>query len=77
MQLVGLHHNVLLIQSAKGATSSALAVREQPKVPTPQWHANWELSAVISGHLGWVRSLAFDPSNEWFATGSVDRTIKV
>lgn len=32
---------------------------------------------MISGHLGWVRSLAFDPSNEWFATGSVDRTIKV
>jgi pleiotropic regulator 1 len=52
-------------------------VKQQPKVPTPNWHANWELSAVISGHLGWVRSIAFDPSNEWFATGSVDRTIKV
>lgn len=47
------------------------------KVPTPRWHAPWELSAVISGHLGWVRSIAFDPSNEWFATGSADRTIKV
>lgn len=32
---------------------------------------------VISGHLGWVRSVAFDPSNEWFCTGSADRTIKV
>lgn len=32
---------------------------------------------VISGHLGWVRSLAFDPSNNWFCTGSADRTIKV
>ena len=32
---------------------------------------------VISGHLGWVRSVAIDPSNEWFATGSGDRTIKV
>jgi pleiotropic regulator 1 len=32
---------------------------------------------VISGHLGWVRSIAFDPSNEWFCTGSADRTIKV
>lgn len=47
------------------------------KVPTPRWHAPWELSAVISGHLGWVRSIAFDPSNEWFATGSADRTIKI
>ena len=32
---------------------------------------------VISGHLGWVRCVAIDPSNEWFVTGSGDRTIKV
>ena len=32
---------------------------------------------VISGHLGWVRCVAVDPSNEWFTTGSNDRTIKV
>ena len=32
---------------------------------------------VISGHLGWVRCIAVDPSNDWFATGSGDRTIKV
>jgi pleiotropic regulator 1 len=25
----------------------------------------------------WVRCLAFDSSNEWFVTGSADRTIKV
>lgn len=47
------------------------------RVPVPQWHAPWELAAVISGHLGWVRSIAFDSSNEWFVTGSADRTIKV
>ena len=47
------------------------------KVPEPAWHAPWELSAVISGHLGWVRSIAFDASNEWFVTGSADRTIKI
>ncbi|KDD75439.1 hypothetical protein H632_c684p0, partial [Helicosporidium sp. ATCC 50920] len=28
-------------------------------------------------HLGWVRSVAFDPGNEWFCTGSGDRTIKI
>lgn len=47
------------------------------KVPEPLWHAPWELSAVIAGHIGWVRCIALDPSNEWFATGSADRTIKV
>jgi pleiotropic regulator 1 len=46
-------------------------------IPTPQWHAPWELSTVISSHLGWVRSIAFDPTNEMFATGSADRTIKI
>jgi len=32
---------------------------------------------VISGHLGWVRAIAVDPSNDWFATGAADRTIKI
>ena len=27
--------------------------------------------------MGWVRSVAFEPGNEWFCTGSADRTIKV
>jgi len=43
----------------------------------PEWHPPWKLMRVISGHLGWVRSVAVDSSNEWFATGSADRTIKV
>ncbi|KAJ2852966.1 pre-mRNA-splicing factor prp46 [Coemansia erecta] len=43
----------------------------------PQWHAPWKLMRVISGHIGWVRSLAVEPGNKWFASGSVDRTIKI
>ena len=31
---------------------------------------------MISGHTGWVRSIAIDPLNQFFATGSADRTIK-
>jgi pleiotropic regulator 1 len=46
-------------------------------IPRPQWHAPWQLSTVISSHLGWVRSIAFDPTNDMFATGSADRTIKI
>ena len=32
---------------------------------------------VISGHQGWVRCLSVDPSNNWFASGSNDRMIKI
>ena len=37
----------------------------------------WKLYRVISGHLGWVQCAAVDWSNEWFCTGSADRTIKI
>lgn len=43
----------------------------------PEWHAPWKLFRVISGHLGWVRSLAVEPDNQWFASGAGDRTIKI
>ena len=46
-------------------------------IPTPTWHAPWKLSTVLSSHLGWVRSIAMDPENKFFATGSADRTIKI
>ena len=45
--------------------------------PKPDWHAPWKLMRVISGHLGWVRSLAVEPDNKWFASGAGDRTIKI
>mmetsp|Transcript_60076 Transcript_60076/g.178133 ORF Transcript_60076/g.178133 Transcript_60076/m.178133 type:complete len:533 (-) Transcript_60076:93-1691(-) len=47
------------------------------KVPTPKWHAPWRLTTVLSSHLGWVRSVAFDPTNDMFATGGADRVIKI
>ncbi|XP_064393149.1 pleiotropic regulator 1-like [Halichondria panicea] len=54
-----------------------LVPRKAQQLIKPQWHPPWKLMRVISGHLGWVRSIALDPSNEWFATGSGDRTIKL
>jgi WD40 repeat protein len=51
--------------------------RRAPAMPKPKWHAPWKLYRVISGHLGWVRCVAVEPGNEWFATGSADRVIKV
>ena len=47
------------------------------KIPTPTWHAPWKLATVLSSHLGWVRSIAMDPTNDMFASGSADRTIKL
>jgi len=61
---------------ARGFTSMALAKRGL-NLEKPEWHAPWKLMRVISGHLGWVRSVAVEPSNEWFATGAADRTIKI
>ncbi|GAP90330.1 putative pre-mRNA splicing protein [Rosellinia necatrix] len=43
----------------------------------PEWHPPWKLMRVISGHLGWVRALAVEPNNQWFASGAGDRTIKI
>ncbi|CAP67982.1 uncharacterized protein PODANS_1_18510 [Podospora anserina S mat+] len=45
--------------------------------PRPDWHPPWKLQRVISGHLGWVRALAVEPNNKWFASGAGDRTIKI
>jgi len=61
----------------KNLPSSSL-VRKQTVVHVkPEWHAPWKLMRVISGHLGWVRSLAVEPENKWFASGAGDRTIKI
>jgi pleiotropic regulator 1 len=57
---------------------SSILVRKQTVVQVrPEWHAPWKLMRVISGHLGWVRSLAVEPENKWFASGAGDRTIKI
>ena len=60
-------------------SDSQLSIRHKVPVPVlqPEWHAPWKLMRVISGHLGWVRAVAVDPANQWFATGAGDRTIKI
>ncbi|KAL9608819.1 MAG: hypothetical protein Q9167_006354 [Letrouitia subvulpina] len=73
---------VLRTGNAKSASqgslpSSSLVRRGEIQQPKPEWHAPWKLMRVISGHLGWVRSLAVEPGNEWFASGAGDRTIKI
>ncbi|EJT98208.1 pre-mRNA-splicing factor PRP46 [Dacryopinax primogenitus] len=55
----------------------ALSLRKQQREVKPDYHPQWRLSRVISGHLGWVRSVAVEPGNKWFATGAGDRVIKI
>lgn len=58
-------------------SSTSLINRNLYVQDKPEWHAPWKLMRVISGHLGWVRSVCVEPDNQWFATGSTDRTIKI
>jgi len=59
------------------STSLMLQAKRASSMPKPKWHPPWKLHRVISGHLGWVKAVAFEPGNEWFATGGGDRLIKI
>ena len=63
-----------LAQTLSADSTRKIQIAQQAK---PEWHAPWKLMRVISGHLGWVRALAVEPNNQWFASGAGDRTIKI
>ncbi|XP_060102601.1 pleiotropic regulator 1 [Heteronotia binoei] len=67
----------MAMMEAGGNKNSTLMAKKAPTMPKPQWHPPWKLYRVISGHLGWVRCIAVEPGNQWFVTGSADRTIKI
>lgn len=72
--------SMAVVPATAGSASAgqqALVPRRAPSLPRPKWHAPWKLARVISGHLGWVRCVAVEPANYWFATGSNDRVIKI
>ncbi|KAJ1924033.1 pre-mRNA-splicing factor prp46 [Coemansia sp. S17] len=64
-------------QTTAAAAGQHLVRKRNYEPVKPEWHAPWRMMRVISGHIGWVRSLAVEPGNKWFASGSVDRTIKI
>jgi len=67
----------LVKSNAAEGGNQALILRNQHYTPKPKWHPPWKIMRVISGHMGWVRAVAVDPSNEWFCTGAADKTIKI
>ncbi|KAL3315524.1 hypothetical protein Ciccas_005847 [Cichlidogyrus casuarinus] len=64
-------------QLVKIGNQELVLPKKAPTMPKPTWHPPWKLFRVISGHSGWVRCCAFDPTNEFFATGAADRMIKI
>ncbi|XP_026677688.1 pleiotropic regulator 1 [Diaphorina citri] len=76
-ELVPSTENQLVPTTASNTQIIQQAKAKALPMPKPQWHAPWKLYRVISGHLGWVRCVAVEPGNEWFATGSADKIIKV
>ncbi|KAJ9120503.1 pre-mRNA-splicing factor prp46 [Naganishia onofrii] len=63
--------------AASSRLSQALMRKKEEREEKPDYHAPWKLKTVISGHMGWVRSVAVEPGNQWFATGAGDRVIKI
>ncbi|CAG7834542.1 unnamed protein product [Allacma fusca] len=63
--------------ATKAPTSIVSQAKKIATMPKPKWHPPWKLHRVLSGHLGWVRCVTVEPGNEWFATGSADRVIKI
>ncbi|XP_076165718.1 transport and golgi organization 4 [Ptiloglossa arizonensis] len=75
------NNTIMMTQANSGGNAMNNTVvipqKKTPSMAKPKWHAPWKLYRVISGHLGWVRCCAVEPGNEWFATGSADRVIKI
>lgn len=65
------------LRNSTSALSQALIRRKEQREVKPDYHPPWKLVRVISGHLGWVRSVAVEPGNKWFASGAGDRVVKI
>lgn len=64
-------------QKQPSLLSQSLIKRKEARQVKPDYHPQWKLHRVLSGHLGWVRAVAVEPGNQWFCTGAGDRIIKI
>ena len=72
----GVNQNTDLVVAKKLDEISAVRLKKPLLKPKAKNHKKWKLKKVLVGHMGWVRCLAIDPSNEYFVSGSTDSTIK-
>jgi pleiotropic regulator 1 len=57
--------------------SQALTLHNTTRTVKPPYHTPWKPVHTNVGHLGWVRNVAVEPGNTWFATGAGDCIIKI
>ena len=69
-------HNIAPVPIIENRSIRALE-KEYEKLPESKPHKQWYNYTTLTGHNAWVRSVTFDPSNEFFVTGSSDRMIKI
>ncbi|OMO49696.1 hypothetical protein CCACVL1_30845 [Corchorus capsularis] len=69
--------NSLLVGPSMFPSSPRIRIPSSSSSSGFRSHRPWKMYRFISGHKGSVMSVAFDPSNRWFCTGSADRTIKI
>lgn len=53
-------------------TPTSTALETASKQPV-----HWRVKKISQSHNGWVHAIAFDPGNQWLASGSSDTTIKI
>ncbi|MFM7615493.1 MAG: WD40 repeat domain-containing protein, partial [Synechococcales cyanobacterium] len=49
----------------------------KPKVPPPNAPKTWDCRFNLTGHSGWVSTVAIAPDNSFIASGSFDKTIRL
>lgn len=75
----GKNNDSLVINSNENAFANSMIVPNKldGSITKKKNHSPWKLLKLLLGHTGQVTSVAMDPYNSFFVTGSADRTMKI